>query len=75
MSKFDENELKETFKSRDKNGDGSLDLKEIEEMLKEIFAARNDTGSQENVDLFLEKFDLNGDKKVSLEEFIKAFKA
>lgn len=64
-SEFDQ--LKETFKSLDKNGDGTLSLDEIKAGFEKLFGSV--TGEVE-VEKILEEVDIDGDGTISYEEFL-----
>ena len=60
--------LKETFKSIDKNKDGTLSMEEIKEGFEHMFGPAS---SELEIESLLEELDSNGDGSVSYEEFLR----
>ena len=63
---FSTEEFEAAFKRMDKDKSGFIEVSEIEDLLHETYGF---PPLEEEVTLFLTKFDLNKDGKVSLEEF------
>ena len=59
-------ELKEAFQIFDKNGDGSISIAELEQILKSL----GEKPTQEDVKLMVAKVDKDGDGNISFEEFV-----
>ena len=59
--------LIETFKALDRNGNGIVERVELEAVLKESGFSRAEA------EQLIREVDLNGDGKISLEEFLKGF--
>ena len=61
-------QLKETFKSLDKNNDGTLSMDEIKIGFEKMFGPAS---SEMELEKLLEELDANGDGSVSYEEFLR----
>lgn len=74
----DEQILRDAFKAFDGDGSGSVDLKELREVVKVYFELMQEQFDDKKVTALAEKImkavDKGGDGKITLEEFIKAFK-
>merc|ERR1712168_1119547 len=63
----EEAELLESFKVFDKNGDGFISAKELQDMMLTL----GEKLTNEEVDEMIKEADTNGDGKVDYEEFVK----
>ncbi|CAE7210656.1 unnamed protein product [Symbiodinium sp. CCMP2592] len=61
---------KEAFEKYDKNGDGFLTRDEIAGMLKDFGGGGSEASLEEAADIFISKYDTNGDHKLSFMEVL-----
>jgi Ca2+-binding EF-hand superfamily protein len=74
LDSINEPELRSFFRLQDKNNDGSLDILEIIELIKNIYKKRNIKRAPiEAVENFIKNYDVNLDGQVSEDEFVKVF--
>ena len=66
LNVFSEEEFKLAFKKCDKDGSGFITIDEVEDMLNDCYGF---PPLEEEVEMFMTRFDLNHDGKVSWEEF------
>ena len=66
---FSEEEFSAAFHKLDKDGSGYITPDEVEELLYETYGF---PPMEEEVELFMQEFDLNQDGKVSWDEFLKS---
>ena len=66
---FSDEEFEDAFIKMDKDGSGAITPDEVEDLLHATYGF---PPLEQEVDMFMEKFDLNQDGKVTLEEFKKA---
>ena len=65
-------QLKEIFSKHDLNQDGQIDVDEFSSLLKTM---KGDDVTQEEIEATFAKIDSDGDKAISLEEFIAAYQS
>ncbi|CAG9321007.1 unnamed protein product [Blepharisma stoltei] len=65
-SSVTEEEIRAQFKKLDKNGDGTLDARE----LKDILIGGEEPLTREEADALIADFDVNGDGVLSIDEFV-----
>ena len=63
---FSEEEFESTFKRMDKNGNGTIDASEVEDLLHDTYGF---PPLEDEVTMFIKQFDLNNDGKITWEEF------
>ena len=66
---FSDEEFEATFRKLDKDGSGAITPDEVEDLLFETYGF---PPLEQEVELFMQEFDLNKDGKVTFEEFKKA---
>jgi len=66
---FSEEEYKVSFEKMDKDGSGCLSPDEVEEFLYETYGF---PPLEEEVNLFMDEFDLNQDGRVTWDEFVSS---
>ena len=66
---FDDAEFEAAFIKMDKDGSGTITPDEVEDLLTETYGF---PPLEQEVEMFMEEFDLNKDGKVTLEEFKSA---
>lgn len=64
---FSEEEFRAVFKRMDRNGDGSISVNEVEDMLHDVYGF---PPLEEEVQMFMTRFDSNQDGRVTWEEFL-----
>ena len=62
--------IEEAFIHFDKNKDGFISAEELRRTMEQM----GERVSKEEIDAIIEKADLNGDGKISIEEFLKLYK-
>ena len=62
--------IEEAFKTFDKNKDGFITAEELRRTMESM----GERVSKEEIDEIIEKADLNGDGKISIEEFLKLYR-
>ena len=78
MAGHDEKVLRDAFEAFDADKSGSIDIEELKKVVKRYFEMSKEPADDKKVaDIstkIMKACDTSGDGKISLEEFIKAFK-
>jgi Ca2+-binding EF-hand superfamily protein len=74
----DEAVLRKIFKEVDKDGSGSLDIKEVTDVVRAYYKAveepADDKKCSETAATIMKQVDTSGDGSISIDEFIRVFK-
>lgn len=69
---FSEEEFRAVFQRMDRNGDGSISVTEVEDMLHDVYGF---PPLEEEVQMFMTRFDSNQDGRVTWEEFVSTLES
>jgi len=66
--------LKQFFRESDKDGSGSIDTSELENVLNQFYKAMSMSGdAKTDAQLFMKECDVSGDRKINEKEFVDFF--
>lgn len=75
MDDFKRKQALEVFMKYDINNSGKIELKEYKQLLTDTAEKLNAFIPESNIQLCFDSYDVNSDKHISQEEFIKAFES